>query len=101
MSRELEEELRYATEDGETIKEVVGPDVERFAKLWAEEDRPPDSLKDRLMVVVLVVAMFLIVAASLAARFTPLLGSWWSWYLIVTVSILAAAVVLFLHRRSR
>ncbi|MGB3682385.1 MAG: hypothetical protein WA990_07840 [Rubrobacteraceae bacterium] len=101
MGEELEEDLRYAVENGRTVEEVVGPDVQEFAASWAQEDLQTSSPRDRIMVGVIVVVIFLIVAVSLAVRFVPLLQSWWPWYAAVALSLVAAAVLLFWPGRSR
>lgn len=44
MGAELESHLNEAVEDGKSVRDVVGSDVERFAEIWAEEDAPPFDL---------------------------------------------------------
>lgn len=101
MSQELEEELRYATENGHTVEEVVGPDIQVFAKQWTGDSLGPESPKERIMVSLVVIALFLVVGVLIALRLVTYFDASLPWYAIIVLSALAAAVLLFWTGRSR
>lgn len=47
MKAELEQHLRLAAEEGKAPEAVVGPDLARFAEMWAQEQRDPVRDPDR------------------------------------------------------
>ncbi|QIN79230.1 hypothetical protein GBA65_12660 [Rubrobacter marinus] len=79
MLSELERHLREAGEDGKPVEAVVGDDVRPFAKLWAEESRPPRELGRRLFIFATSVA----ISVPVFAAFTHL----WYWTLSFGVDL--------------
>ena len=105
MGEEVEEDLSYAARNGKTVEEVVGPDTEKFAGLYTDEPSL-DTPKVRMIINVILVAIFLFVTAGIAARLfgmvsaVPFSGSLeWLWYVIL--SALVSAIVVFWPGRSR
>lgn len=84
--------------EGKTVEEVVGPDVQEFARLY-EENIGLDSPKDRFIVGVFVAVLLLVVAALIALRLSEFV--FLSWYVVLGLSAVCAAVVLFWTGRSR
>lgn len=95
---EAEEDLQDAMKEGKTVEEVVGPDVQEFARLY-EENIGLDSPKDRFIVGVFVAVLLLVVAALIALRLSEFV--FLSWYVVLGLSAVCAAVVLFWTGRSR
>lgn len=95
---EVEEDLQDAVKEGKTVEEVVGPDVQEFARLY-EEDVGLNSPRDRFVVGAIVVALFLVVAVLIALRLSDF--AFLSWYAVLALSAAVAAALLFWVRRSR
>ena len=100
MGEEVEGDLQDAVENGKTVEEVVGPDVQEFASLYAE-DTELDSPRDRFMVGIIVVALVLIVALGIGLRLTSYLGFSPPWYVVVALSTIAAVILVFWTGKSR
>lgn len=101
MVREVEEDLRHAARRDRTIEEVVGPDVEGFARSYTIEGSSPETPKDRILTWVVVAVLFLLIVLSLL-RFLTVLEIWLPWPAALALVAVAAAVLLFVwDRRAR
>ena len=94
LAEEAEEDLQYATDNGQDLSEVVGYDVRKFADSYAGNGEL-DSPRERFMVGVFVAVLLIIVAGGIGFRLTNWLGGSLPWYLVVGLSITAAIVLVF------
>ena len=106
MAEEAEEDLRDEFQDGKTAEEATGYDVEEFARHYAE-DFALDSPKDRFLIGLVVVAIFLLFTVVLTVflarvvEIVPFPETWLPWYSVVVLAAMVAAVWLFWPGRSR
>lgn len=101
LGEEVEEDLHYATENGKTVAEVIGPDVRQFAKQYTAESLELESPKDRIVVSLIVVVLLLVIGVVMALRFMTYFDSLLPWYAVVVLSTVAAAAVMFWVGKSR